>query len=89
MHAYDVCHFVQVSPWCVLMLYSCMSNFKRGRYTLMSLLSLLGFGSFIIWDNLAGLFWQRTIGYSAVQVMLRFVPQSIASLLTISQSFQD
>ncbi|KAF8921047.1 major facilitator superfamily domain-containing protein [Mucidula mucida] len=59
----------------------CMSNFKRGRYTLMSLLSLLGFGSFIIWDNLAGLFWQRTIGYSAVQVMLRFVPQSIFGLI--------
>ncbi|KAF9053951.1 MFS general substrate transporter [Hymenopellis radicata] len=29
----------------------CMSNFKRGRYTLISLLSLLGFGSFIIWTT--------------------------------------
>ncbi|KAF9053953.1 MFS general substrate transporter [Hymenopellis radicata] len=59
----------------------CMSNFKRGRYAVVSLLSLIGFGSFIAWDNLTGLFWQRAMHYSALQVMLRFLPQSIFGLI--------
>ncbi len=46
-----------------------MSNFTRGRCALVSLLCLIGFVPFIIWEVLTG-----AAGYSAVQVMLRFLP---------------
>ncbi|KAF9030804.1 MFS general substrate transporter [Hymenopellis radicata] len=60
-----------------------MSNFRRGRYALVSLLSLVGFVPWMIWDVLSGLFW-HSAGYSAVQVMLRFLPLSIAGLIAPS-----
>ncbi|WRT70066.1 uncharacterized protein IL334_007060 [Kwoniella shivajii] len=58
-----------------------MSNFARGRYAVVNILGLIGFGTFITWDYWAGLMYAQVFEYDAKGIMLRYLPQSIGGLL--------
>ncbi|ORY26751.1 major facilitator superfamily domain-containing protein [Naematelia encephala] len=58
-----------------------MSNFTRGRYAVVNVLGMIGFGCFITWDYWAGLYYAQVLGYDAKNIMLRYLPQSIGGMI--------
>jgi len=59
-----------------------MSNFARGRFAVAMAIAFVGWGAFTGWDYWAAQYYGRFAGYSPIQIMERFLPQSIFAFVS-------